>query len=435
MAAINPADLEHRAATAGAHPIAAITGLQLGLDAKASAAALTAHVNATASVHGLTNAAGLIDKTGTPATDLPTFSGEFLDAENWTLGAGWTGDFGTGFTHAKNSGTAALTHDHQAAVGTLYQVTYTVTGRTSGSFALAFGGQSISGISSTGTFGPKATTTDPLTITPTTDFDGTLVVRIKAITGASTPILTFRNSAGSVVGEMRAPNQGGCVAVGYYAGSSNTTGYLTAVGHYAGASNTTGALTAVGHYAGRYNTTGTLTAVGHYAGLYNTTGTLTAVGHYAAYSNTTGYLTAVGHQAGYSNTTGYLTAVGYYAGSSNTTGALSAVGHYAGTYLADGATGNATPAECTYIGRGTRASVAGAANETVIGYAAIGGGSNTVRLGNSSVTAWLPGATNKAALGDATTAFMALYLSDGTDEWRVTINTSGTLVTTKVEEE
>jgi len=106
-------------------------------------------------------------------------------------------------------------------------------------------------------------------------------------------------------------------------------------------------------------------------------------------------------------------------------------GYAAGRFLADG-TANETSNYCTYIGYSTRASVAGATNETAIGNGAIGGGSNTIRLGNASVTNWLPGATNVCALGNSTTAFKELYLHDGTDEWKVTINTSGVLTTTKV---
>ena len=221
-------------------------------------------------------------------------------------------------------------------------------------------------------------------------------------------------------------------AVGYAAGYANTTGIITAVGYAAGYSNTTGTITAVGYVAGYANTTGNITAVGHAAGGANTTGIITAVGHTAGGANTTGTITAVGYTAGYANTTGIITAVGNAAGRYNTTGNITAVGDTAGGFLADGTTGNATAANGSYFGSSTRASVAGAANETVIGYAAIGGGSNTVRLGNASVTHWLPGGTNVAALGSTTLGFKELYLHDGTDEWKVAINTSGTLVTTKV---
>lgn len=43
-----------------------------------------------------------------------------------------------------------------------------------------------------------------------------------------------------------------------------------------------------------------------------------------------------------------------------------------------------------------------------------------------------PSTTNTRDIGSTTKAFKTLYLSDGTDEWAITIDASGTLVTTKV---
>lgn len=45
---------------------------------------------------------------------------------------------------------------------------------------------------------------------------------------------------------------------------------------------------------------------------------------------------------------------------------------------------------------------------------------------------WVPSATNTYYLGDSTRAWQHLFLHDGTDEWRISINTSGVLTTTKV---
>jgi len=159
-----------------------------------------------------------------------------------------------------------------------------------------------------------------------------------------------------------------------------------------------------------------------------------AVGRFALTSCRAPHCVGVGYYAGGAITTGaHNTVVGSLAGASITTGASNSVfGYEAARYLADGATANQTGLNGTFIGAFSRASIAGATNETVIGYAAIGGGSNTVRLGSAFVTNWLPGATNVCALGNSTTAFKELYLHDGTDEWKVTINTSGVLTTTKV---
>lgn len=56
------------------------------------------------------------------------------------------------------------------------------------------------------------------------------------------------------------------------------------------------------------------------------------------------------------------------------------------------------------------------------------GGSGSVVVGYNT----LPRATNAIDLGDSTHAYRYLYLHDGTDEWRIAINSSGVLTTTKV---
>ena len=172
--------------------------------------------------------------------------------------------------------------------------------------------------------------------------------------------------------------------------------------------------------------------LGLYALASTSTNSAVAMGYGAGQNNTTGALTAVGHLAGRYNTTGSLTAVGYLAGQANTTGALTAVGAHAGRYAGTGTTPNETSTGGIYLGQDTRASADGVTNETVVGHAAIGGGSNTVTLGGTGVTHWLPGATNTCSIGRADRAFQDLYLHDGTDEWRVTIDSSGALNTAKV---
>ena len=108
----------------------------------------------------------------------------------------------------------------------------------------------------------------------------------------------------------------------------------------------------------------------------------------ALLSNTTGYSnSAIGVNALQSNTTGsYNSAIGMSALQSNTTGYYnSAIGMSAGRYAADGSTANATGANSVYIGYDTRANASGDTNEIAIGYQAIGFGSNTAVLGNSSI--------------------------------------------------
>jgi hypothetical protein len=62
------------------------------------------------------------------------------------------------------------------------------------------------------------------------------------------------------------------------------------------------------------------------------------------------------------------------------------VGFDAGRYLANGSDPNQTTDNSVYLGRETKASADGADNEVVIGYEAIGSGTNTITLGGSAIT-------------------------------------------------
>jgi len=133
------------------------------------------------------------------------------------------------------------------------------------------------------------------------------------------------------------------------------------------------------------------TFVGYAAGYSNNTGYAnTFNGYYAGYSNNTGTLnTFNGYYAGYSNNTGYAnTFNGVFAGISNTTGNNNTFnGYQAGRYQADGSTDRTTGDYGLYLGTETKASANGTSNEIVIGYNAIGKGSNTIKMGNTSITA------------------------------------------------
>lgn len=169
------------------------------------------------------------------------------------------------------------------------------------------------------------------------------------------------------------PTGGGAVPVGdnTFVGvnAGNFTMGSTATQTYHASSNT-----GVGKYTLVNNTTGYQnTAIGSHALLTNSTGlNNTAVGRASLYNNSTGTNnTAVGLNALYSSTTGV---------------ANTALGSLAGRYIADGSTANATGNNSTFIGYNTKALADGNTNQTVIGNDATGFGSNTVTLGNDSVT-------------------------------------------------
>jgi hypothetical protein len=113
------------------------------------------------------------------------------------------------------------------------------------------------------------------------------------------------------------------------------------------------------------------------------------VGYQALYSNTTGsFNTAHGHAALYSNTTGIgNTASGGSALYNNTTGSFNtAVGLNAGKFIADGTTASVVNSSSVFLGYATKALGDSQTNQIVIGHSAVGLGSNTAILGNSSIT-------------------------------------------------
>ena len=306
---------------------------------------------------------GVVQQKSEAAYESAPLGAELLSADGWTS-TDWTGDFASGWDHTTGN-TTALLNSLAAVTNNFYQITYTVTGRTAGTFTITFGGVTSADISATGAWGPKATSTGTLSITPTTGFDGAIVISIKQNTGAYSPVYKILDSAGGSALEIR---------------STVTSLYNTWVGTGAGSRNATG----------RYNT-----ALGSNALYYNTIGIAnTAIGYAALNYNTTGsYNTAIGVGALYANTTGI---------------ANTAIGNTAGRFTSASAA-NATSANSVYLGYDTRSLASGDTNEIVIGASAIGNGSNTATLGNTSVTGWYMGATKLigvrgAAVADATGA-------------------------------
>ena len=239
---------------------------------------------------GTTSTSAQLTQQSTTALESAPLGPELLSSSGWTT-TGWTGDWVNGFTHTTGN-TNALTNTLSAVNGNLYQITYTVTGRTAGSFTITFGGVTSPSISSTGAWGPKAISTGSLSITPTTDFNGTIIISIKQITGIYNPTYVILNSAGGNALEIRS--------------TSNALSNIF-----------------IGNGVGRYNTTG--------------------------YSNT-------------------------------------AQGVSAGRFISGGSSPNQTSNNSVYLGYNTMALADGDTNEIVIGANAVGAGSNSVVLGNDSIT-------------------------------------------------
>ncbi len=214
--------------------------------------------------------------------------------------------------------------------------------------------------------------------------------------------------------------------VGYYSGINNTTGSgNTFIGQASGTSNTIGVSnTFIGSASGIGNTSGSDNIfIGINTGLSNTTGSSniffgngagtnnisntgclfignsagenstsdynTFIGNYSGRTNTIGVNnTFVGYQSGNSNTTGFSNTLnGYQSMYYNTTGYFNiAIGLRAGMFISGGITANQTSNTSIYLGLNTKALADGGANEIIIGYNTTGAGSNTVTLGNTSIT-------------------------------------------------
>ena len=329
---------------------------------------------------------------GTASSDTAPLGAELAavtgTGTNWTL-AGTNLNVG-GYTHTTGS-VDPLTTALAAVNGTYYQIAYTITGRTTGSITINYGGTSTSGITATGATGPLASSTAVLTITPTTDFNGTVVLSIKTI-GTSAASSTFSNSTLGINIEFRASNINTNTFIGTNAGRRNSTGLSnTFFGSQSGINNTTGTSnTFIGQGAGQNNVTGLFnTFIGTNSGLNNIIGgDNTFVGTNAGVNNTGSLNTFLGTNTGLSNTTGqFNTFIGRSAAQSNTTGSNNVIlGYNAGRFITGGVTANTISNNSIYIGADTRAAGDGQNNQIVIGTGTTGLGSNTTVIGTTATT-------------------------------------------------
>lgn len=351
---------------------------------------------------------------------------ELLTASGWTT-VGWTGDFANGFTHTAGN-INDLTYPVPLVNGGRYQLLVIITERTAGSVICKLGGETLDSTISTRAWGVVVRNINAsLTISPSSDFNGKCVISVKMVTGAYSSVINITNSSGLYAFQIRNSYSPTNTFIGNGSGRYNIEGY----------DNTTlGALSFYNNINGEGNT-----AVG-YCGLYNNINGYrnTAVGNYAMYGNIDGiFNTCLGRDSLYNNQYGsYNAGVGFQSlfnigktipataivssftykiissgntdftligSTSNIEGTIfvaSGVGTGTGTvtqisssnvgvgYGAGQFIENGTPLysaiNCTYLGGITRAKKDGVIRETVIGYGAVGNGSNTVTLGDSNNT-------------------------------------------------
>jgi hypothetical protein len=347
-------------------------------------------------------------------------NGTFDTDQYWTWGTGWVWDSTNKEADHQTGYTAPLTQNITVVSGRKYLLTFTIRNRTTGSVSITVGGVSAYGIQGVTSFGgnatyqavfiPTSSGTVTLSFNPTSDFNGSIDdVSVKEIlTTQPHMVLLDMNNATSL--EIRADNTSESVgigrgtlsylygpqyrntAIGFYSLTNNVLGYQNvAIGYGALQNNITGyGNVAIGYNAMQNNAYGNNnTAIGMYALYSITTGTGNfALGMYSLYNNTSGFNNvAIGREALYGNTSGYAnvgvgtrTLYGNSAGTSNV-----AIGYEAGRRTSSGSDITSI-ANSVFLGYDTRALSNGDTNEIVIGHQAIGGGSNSVVIGNDSIT-------------------------------------------------
>jgi hypothetical protein len=354
---------------------------------------------------GRNTATGKLDIQGVATTD-----GGQLGSELTTTGSGtnWSGtSFATGYTHTAGS-TDALTTTLAAVVGNSYQLSWTITGRTVGNLQILYGGYVSGNVFTNNTITTRATATTNFSITPTTDFNGTIVLSIKQIT-AGTSTIILRNSSGAITNEIRGGTSNTNMFIGAESGALTTIGLNnTAIGYQSLQNNLQGNYNmAIGYRTLQNNTIGisnvaigsqTLianisgssnTSIGDGVMKLNTSGSgNTAIGSGAMNATTTGNNnTSVGQSSLAGNTTavnnvaiGWETLM-YATGNSNT-----AIGLRAGSKISGGVTNNSACSNSLFVGNETRPLADNQTNQIVIGFQTTGLGSNTTVIGNSSTT-------------------------------------------------
>jgi len=344
-----------------------------------------------------------VQSTATLGAELVTNGAFTSDLSGWTdSGSSWSWVAGTAL-HTPGSA-STLSQNITVTSGNTYYIELTITGRTAGTISVSVGSVSMVDSGSTTTFGSNTTYKKTLvaaasgavslTLTPTSTFDGAIdAIIVKNVTlGSAKAVNVIQNSDGTTGFEIRSGGIGlsnsiagggagrsiisstGCAAFGYYTLQALTTGVNNSgVGYYALGACTVGSNNSTFGYSSSYK----LTSGSNNSGF----------GNLSLYSATTGSNNcAFGNSALEGNTAGANnTGIGLSVLFSQSTGSNNAaVGANAGRYIADGTTANAACDNSTFIGYNTKPLASGQTNQVVVGYNAVGLGSNTSVIGNSS---------------------------------------------------
>jgi hypothetical protein len=347
-------------------------------------------------------------------------NGDFAAGDtDWTVGANWSTASGAA-VHSTGA-TAALT---SAAVtttsGAHYLISFKLT-RSAGTLVvtLSGGGESHSFVGTvTDVVQYKsikaASASNSIVFTPDTNFAGSVDdVTVQLLTARTENAIQLYDSSGVQCGVKMHPGGGALenVFIGEDAGEINTVGtYNVGIGYEALEANTVGVYNvgigyqalkaatnadnnvAIGKAALTAATTGGYNiAIGRDSLMALSTGTINvAIGYSAAKALTTASnVVAVGNSAAQAATAGsQITSVGSSSLVSASSGSsATAFGYRAGAYYGTGTSALATCTQSVFVGADSRALANGSTNEIVIGYNALGGGSNTATLGATTITA------------------------------------------------
>jgi hypothetical protein len=363
-----------------------------------------------------------IETIGVASGDAGVLEAELVE-DNWTS-TGWTGSHPT-FTNSAGN-TLALSNSLAAITSAYYYINITVTGRTSGSFEVSFGGVTLVKSNATTTIfsneenSIRAVSTGNLIITPTSTFNGSVTVSIKRVL-QSTSKLDLKTSNGQKTLEFRSTNETlGDLFIGKDAGSRTVSNV--------------GANVAIGARAFEKNISGQLnTVIGNQALVSNISGNQnTAIGRRALNSNTLGQSNvAIGSGVLFGNTTGSLnTGIGSGALFNQTTGSNNvAIGRDAARRKTNAVSGgNFTLGDKSlYIGYRATPSDDGVDEEIAIGADVVGKGSNTITIGGPSNTdTYIQGDLELLGSGKG----IRLTSPDGLVTKTISIDNAGNLVLT-----
>ena len=240
-------------------------------------------VNVPTKTSQLTNDAGYLTENQYTATeDSATLGAELATASGWTMGAGWSGSFANGFTHASGNTEPLTFNPAGIKAGSLYQVTFKSSVRmTTSNLFVRVGnstqfnlyGEDSTSIDGNVSIGVLATDTSGLVFTPESSFTGTLSqISLKEITGTYAAVQQYFDTNNAVSFEIHVTPRGlENVFIGQAVGEMNTSGHENVgIGVNALMRNTSGFWnTAIGKDCLKNNTAGSRNLALGYNALMN----------------------------------------------------------------------------------------------------------------------------------------------------------------------